>query len=738
MGQIQEQLILTDGFTAAFTRFLNLGDQAAVKFDKMSGSSQQFTQTSMYATQQIDSMRSALAAQQSLFAAQNQRLAAQKNHVAELTTRYQELAASKGADATATLRAQEALARAQVAEQNIFQQSLKTSEVIAKQNSAIEEFASKMEEAGQETEKAGKAQEKYNEQIKKGSSAAGDLLKTIRRIGTALGVAKLTKDFLDFSDAQTQITARLNLMNDGLQTTDQLSEMIYQSALRSKSAYSDTADAVGKMGLNAKNAFSSNQELIAFTEQVNKQFKIGGASAQEQANAMVQLTQAMAAGVLRGQDLNSILAAAPGIARTIEESMGWASGSIKQYAEDGKVTAQVVKNALLDMADQTNDKFESIPMTLSDAMTQGQNIVQHEIKQMAQSWNDFIQTDKGQKILGEVISLFSALAKTGTDALAAVGSGALFVADNMDMILPILIAVGAGFLFVKAQAIQTALASAAAAGIHGAAWAAANWQVLLLLAVFAGLLVAAQQFGIGMQEVGGWVGQVFGMIYAVGYNVFATLWNVIATFAEFFANIFNDPVANITHLFSNALDAILGMVETVVGAIDALTGTQIQSMVSGFRGKLSSWVDSTFGENAVQIKRMANLDVSATAKQFGDYGANLGSKIENLDLDIGKLAGSFGDLDLSGLGNGNIDNVAKVGKVGKVDDIKLSDEDLKIYRDLAERRYMNKIELKTLAPEIHVTVPESAGGNLTADDVTDYIRKMLIEQMNSQTSVSHG
>ena len=110
--------------------------------------------------------------------------------------------------------------------------------------------------------------------------------------------------------------------------------------------------------------------------------------------------------------------------------------------------------------------------------------------------------------------------------------------------------------------------------------------------------------------------------------------------------------------------------------------------------------------------------------------------IDNLDLDIGKLAGSFNDLDLSG-GN-NIEKVAKVGKVGKVDDIKLSDEDLKIYRDLAERRYMNKIELKTLAPEINVSIPESAGGNLTADDVTDYIRKMLIEQMNSQTSVSHG
>lgn len=650
MGQVQERLVLTDDFTAAFTRFLNLGESAV----RTAGD--------------VNSSIIAMGRSSNDIAAAGFSMLDQK--LSDLTEKIQE------------------------------------------SNNVLIETIDNQSRLGQETQKT-------NDQ-------AGKLLSTFKRIAAAAGVTTLVRNFLDFSDTQTQITARLNLMNDGLQTTDQLSEMIYQSALRSKSSYSDTADAVGKMGLNAKNAFSSNQELIAFTEQVNKQFKIGGASAQEQSNAMAQLTQAMAAGVLRGQDLNSILAAAPGIARTIEESMGWASGSIKQYAEDGKVTAQVVKNALLDMADQTNQKFESIPMTLSDAMTQGQNIVQHSVKQMAQSWNDFIQTDKGQEILGEVISLFSVLAQVGTDALAAVGAGALWVHDNMDMILPILMAVGAGFLFIKAQAIQTALASAAAA----------NWPVLLLVALFAGALIAAQQFGIGMQEVGGWVGQVFGMIYAVGYNAFATLWNVIASFAEFFANVWNDPLRATVRLFSSTLDTILGMVETVAGAIDALTGSHLQAAVSGFRGKVSDWVDSTFGENAVQIKRMANLDVSATAKQFGDYGANLGSKIENLDLDISKLAGSFGDLDLSG--NGDIDKVAKVGKVGKVDDIKLSDEDLKIYRDLAERRYMNRIELKTMAPEINVTIPPSSGGNLTADDVSEHLRKMLIEEMNSQTPVPHG
>lgn len=692
MGQIQENLILTDSFTAAFTRFLNLGESAVRETSKVSSTIEMMGKSSNY-------------------------IAATGFNALE----------QKLQDINGQIKAQgEALQAIGKASNYVnasgFDQMTKA---IKESNAALVETIKNQEQLGRKTQET--------------DGHANNLLKTMRNIAATAGVTSLVKGFLGLSDSQAQINARLNLMKDETHSVAQLNDLIYQSALRSRAAYSDTADAVGKMGLNAKNAFSSNEELIAFTEQVNKQFKIGGASAQEQSNAMIQLTQAMAVGVLRGQDLNSILAAAPGIARTIEESMGWASGSIKQYAEDGKVTAQVVKNSLLNMADETNEKFASMPMTLSDAMTQGKNIVQHSAKEMAQAWNDFIQTDKGQEILGETISLFSALTQVGTDELAAIGQGALFVADNMDMIIPMLTAVGAVFLFVKAQAIQTALASAAAAGTHAAAWAAANWPVLLMAALFAGALIAAQQFGVGMQEVGGWVGQVFGMIYAVGYNVFATLWNAIASFAEFFANVFNDPVAAIAHLFSDALDAILSMVETVAGAIDALTGSHLQGAVSGFRGKMSSWVDSTFGENAIQIKRMANLDIGTTAAEWGNYGANLGAKLDNLSLNIGDLAGSFGDLQLGdGIGKGDIANVGKVGKVGKVDDIKLSDEDLKIYRDLAERRYMNRIELKTLAPQINVTVPESAGGNLTAGDVTDYIQKMLIEEINSQTPVPHG
>lgn len=741
MGVINETLLLTDQFSSAFRTFLSLGDQTAGKFDKMSNANAQFQQASVYATQEINAMRSALASQQTLFAAQNQRLAAPKNHVEELAEKYQKLAESKGENATATLRAQESLAKAQIAEQRILQQSIKTSEAIEKQNNAIKEFASRMDQARIKTENAGKAQQDYNDKIKKTNSMAGDLLRTLGKIAAASGVVSLAKSFLGFSDAQAQVNARMNLINDGQQTTAELNELIYQSALRAKSSYFDTADAVSKMGLNAKNAFSSNQELIAFTEQVNKQFKIGGASAQDQSNAMVQLTQAMAAGVLRGQDLNSILAAAPGIARTIEESMGWASGSIKKYAEDGKVTAQVVKNALLDMADQTNAKFESIPMTLSDAMTMGKNIVQHGVQDMAAQWNDFLNTDRGQEIIGEGIQLFSMLASAGVDALSAIGRGALWVHDNMDFIIPILLAIAEGIAVMKAASIAEAAATIAGNLAKAASWALANWYIILGVALLASALIAAQQYGVGMQEVGGVVGGVFGFIYAVGYNVFASLWNIIATFAEFFANVFNDPVAAIAHLFSGLLDTILGMVQTAASAIDALLGSNISGAINGFRNDLSSWVDSTFGENAVQIKRMANLDVGTTMKQWGSYGASLGSKLDNLNLNVSDLAGSFGNLNLGdGAGGlGDIGNVGKVGSVGKIDnDVKLSDEDLKLYRNLAERRYMNQIELKTLAPHIEVSIPESEAKNLTAQDIADKLRALLIEQSAAGTAVSHG
>lgn len=730
MGVINETLKLTDHFSAAFQTFIQMGSRSAGTAQALQESTDQYARTSQYASQQLDALKGVLASQESLYAAQGQRLDAQRQKVAELAARHTKLAASKGAEAGATTRAAEALARAQIQEQRMLHAALKTSEAMERQNTEIQKFTDRMGGASSAVEQTARKQKQHTEEVERTSRASGKLLKATTLIAAAAGAARLAKSFLDFSDTQAQITARLNLMNDGLQETSALNEMIFQSSLRSRASYLDTADAIAKMGVNAGNAFSSNTELIAFMEQVNKQFAIGGATAQEQKNAMVQLTQAMAAGALRGEELNSILDAAPGIARTIEQSMGWAEGSIKKYAEKGMVSAGVVKNSLLSMAEETNAKFQSMPMTVSQAMTMMESIVQHSVSGMAAEWNAFFNSAEGQELLMGAISLVSILAETGVAALSALGQGAMFVADNLDFILPVLAAVAIGFAILRAQAVGSALATAAG-------WAIAHWPLLLFIAVLASAMIAAQQFGVGMTEACGWVGQVLGMLYAIGYNVFASLWNVIAAFAEFFANVWNDSLGATARLFFDIFDTILGIVETTAGAIDALLGTSLAGTVAGFRGKLSGWVDDTFGENAIQIKRMAELDVYGTSQSWGQKGENLGTRLDNLNLNLEDLTGGLGGL-LDGFTPGAIDNVGTVGKVKKVDDIRLSDEDLKIYRDLAERRYMNKIELKTLAPQISVTIPPSSGGNLTAEDVTEHIRKMLVEEMNSQTAVSHG
>ncbi len=609
--------------------------------------------------------------------------------------------------------------------------------------SALREIGDTAQQTNRLLEQIIENQKRHTKETKKTGHEAGNLLSTFKKIAAAAGVSALVKSFFDLSDTQTSINARLGMMNDGLQSTAELNEMIYQSAQRSRAAYDSTADAVTKMGLNAGNAFTSNQELVAFMESVNKQFAIGGAEAAQMKGAMMQLTQAMGSGALRGEELNSILDAAPGIARDIERYMGWASGSIKQYAEDGLITAEVVKYAMLDSAETINEQFASMPMTLSQAMTQIQNEVQHTLQDSASQWNDFINSADGQRILRNMITLFSTLAEAGIDALSFIGQGALFVVDNLDFILPVLAAIAIGFAVVKSQAILTAAANVGSALASAAAWAVANWPILLLIAVLAGAMIAAQQFGIGMEQVGNWVGQVLGTIYAVGYNVFASLWNLIAAFAEFFSNVWNDPLGATVRLFASVFDTILGIVEMVAGAIDALLGSDRQSAVSGFRGKISGWVDDTFGENAVQIKRMSMLDVGDTAGQWGDYGGKLGAKLDNMNFNLEDIAGSFGGFNLGDIPTGDqLGDIGKVGSVGSVKnvegDIRLADEDMKLYRDLAERRYMNQIELKTLAPNINVTLPAGASGNLSADDVANHIKKMLIEQMSSQATVSHG
>lgn len=766
MGVVREEFLLVDNFSSAFHELVSWGEQA-------SGSLSEIAVHAKIAQEQL-AMAGASSEIQTLtqqLAVQEQMIEQQGRATEALTAKRQQLVALHGEESREAEKVAMQIAASQLKETNLWSAANRTEQKIVEQQIALEKAtrsveamkeeeqraAEAAEEVGQaaqntdrEIQKNAKSQRQVTSEMKKSGSEAKKLLSIVRQIAVATGAVKLTKAFLGFADQQAQIHARLGLMADELQSVEQLNDMIYQSAMRSRSVYGDTADAVAKMGLNAGNAFDSNQELVAFMELVNKQFAIGGSSASAMEGAMTQLTQAMSSGALRGEELNSILDAAPGIARNIEKYMGWASGSIKKYAEDGQVTAQVVKYALLDMADEINEQFNAMPMTLSQAMNLIQNEVQHSLQENAASWNEFINSADGQRVLGKMIALFSTLAQVGIEALSAVGQGALFVMDNLDFILPILAGIGLALAIVKAESILAGAASVGSAIMSGMAWAAAHLPVLLLAFAFAGALVAAQEFGFGMQEIGGWVGGTFGFIYAIGYNVFAALWNVIASFAEFFANAFDDSGAAVARLFFDVFDAILGIVETVAGAIDALLGSDLSGAVSGFRGKLSGWVDETFGADAVEIKRMSNLNVLDTSQKFGEKGAEIGSKLEDFGSGLKDIGSGLENMprNFGGSGSGGVPaagipgDIGKVGSVGSVKEVKgdvnLSDEDLKMYRDLAEQRYLNQIELKTLAPEIHVDLSGRAGSNLDADDVANKIKGMLIEQMASHTAVSHG
>ncbi len=600
-----------------------------------------------------------------------------------------------------------------------------------------------MNEINQTIRQIGINQQNHTGETKRTDKAAGNLLRTFRQIAVATGAVNLVKTFLGVADQQTQITARLNLMNDGLQSTAELQDMIYMSAQRTRSAYDATAQVVAGLGQRAGKAFSSSAEIVQFAENLNKQFKIAGASQQEISSASQQLTQALGSGVLRGEELNAVFESAPNIIQTIADYLGEDIGKIRDMASEGRITAEVVKNAMLKATNEIDAQFQDMPMTLAEAFTMGKNAIQRSLRDSFSGWSEFLNSDEGQQAIMQAITLFTVLAQVGVGALSAIGQGSLWVSNNLDFILPILAAIGVALVILNGQAILAGMANVGSALASAAAWAVANWQILLLIAVFSAALIAAQQFGFGMQEVGSFVGQIFGLLYAVGYNVFASLWNVIAAFAEFFANVWDDPLGATARLFFDIFDTILGIVETTAGAIDMLLGTDMASVVSGFRDKISGWVDDTFGENAVQIKRMSELDVVATSQQWGDVGANLGSKLDNMDLSLESLTDNLGGLngfDASSIPTvDNLGNIEKVGKVGKIeDDVKLSDEDIKIYRDLAERRYMNNIELQTMAPQIHVSIPESAAKNLTANDIADKLKAILIEQAAAGTAVSHG
>ena len=605
-------------------------------------------------------------------------------------------------------------------------------------NDSMERLISSINRASGVLEEIANSQKKVTDETQKTAEASGNWLNKIKGVAASIGTMKLAQGFVEQADAMSQMTAKLTAINDGAQTTDELNKMIFASAQRARGSYEDTANLVARLGMNAKEAFTTNQEQITFAENLNKAFKIAGASGQEQASVILQLSQALAGGVLRGQEFNAVMSGAPNVIRQIAEYMDVPVGEMRKLAEEGAITADIVKNAMLAATDDINAQFAQMPQTWGDIIQNGKNYLIFGLQEAFADWTAFINTEQFQEVMNILLNAVIVLARAGAQVLMGLANAVIWVKNNWEQLAPVVYAAAAAFLAFKAISLAASIAPAIGFAItHG-------WLLLVGAAIVQGIGVA-RDMGATWEDVGRVIGTVFGVLYATVRNIIANIWNVTATFVEFFANVWNDPIGSIVRLFTGMADTILGVLERIATAIDKVFGSSLSDTVSGWRNGLQSWVDEKYGDAKIKVDRMDYADYVDTAIQFGEKGAKLATDIEGFVTDftsgfsaLDEINSQLSGLDDIALAVGSTGEIANVGTVGEVKgDVNLAEEDVKILRDLAEMKYMQKVELKTLAPEINVSIPESAAGTLTNEDVAEAVRVVLIEQAAAHTATAH-
>lgn len=620
-------------------------------------------------------------------------------------------------------------------------------------------------------------QGRFNREIEEGTNEANSLMQTIKGAVAAYATIQTLSAALNLSDQLTTTTARMNLMNDGLQTTQDLQNMIYLSAERARGSYQATADAVSKLGLMAGDAFGSSQEIIAFMEQINKQFTIAGTEAAGVDAAMLQLTQAMASGVLRGEELNSIFEQAPTIIQSIANYLDVPIGSIREMAAEGQITADIVKAAMFAAADETNAKFESMPKTFSQVWTSFQNTALMAFQPVLQRMNEIANSEAFQTFVNNAIEGLSMVAGVALEIFDLLVGVAGLVTENWSWLSPIIYGVAAALAVYYGWQLAVNAISAISKGIHiamavaqmihaaatgaltaatAAEIAAQNglnaalyacpivWIIVLIIALialfyaavaavnkFAGTSVSATGIICGAFMVAlAFIGNIFVALWNLVVDVFVLIYNLVATVANFIGNVFTDPIGAVCRLFFDLADTVLGILQALASAIDAIFGSDLAGSVQGWRDSLGGWVDDTFGKGDEVMAKMNADDMKLGRFEYGEawnagysFGEGIDQSIANFDpsslfdtnvpgADDYANLGNYGS-GIGGIGSG-VDDIA--GNTGKIaDSMDITEEDLKYLRDIAEQEAVNRFTTAEIT--IEQTNHNTVSGKMDLDGI---------------------
>ena len=566
----------------------------------------------------------------------------------------------------------------------------------------------------------------FNQEISAGTQQANELTNTIKRAVAAYVSIQTVGKALNISDELVQTTSRLNMMNDGVQTTAELVNMVYAAAQDARGSFSQMADVVARFGNNAKDAFSSSEEVVAFADLIQKQMTIAGASTQEAANAELQLSQALGSGVLRGDELNSIFEQAPNLIQNIADYLDVPIGKIREMAADGELSADVVKAAIFSAADDINSKFNEMPMTWGQIWQSMQNTALIAFQPVLQRLNDLANSEAFQTFIQGAIEAMATLANILLNIFELVGTVGGFIADNWSVISPIIygviaaLAVYAAYLGIvkgieiasaAATAIhsvamsakigvmaaltgQTMAATAAQMGYNGALYACpVVWIIVLIIALIAVIMAVcsaiAKMTGIansGFGVITGGVNVVIQFFKNLGLtvaNIALGIGNAIAALASNMMTAFHNAICSVQSWFYNLLSTALSVIEGICSALNKLPFVEfdysgISSAADDYAAKASEAagnkedyqsISDAFNEGFTTFDAFQDGWASDAFNAGAAWGDGIADKVSNFSL-----SDVFGQTDIPNVGDytsGFNDAIANSGvgdSIGNIDD----------------------------------------------------------------------